>query len=214
MRTKNLYYDYYYYYCEELLCWNECVCVLVPRRRRGSVHSSLESVESQYNPLSWSKCTAAGWRGGIEKNEEEETTLDTPGKLINSRDALLTWCSARLCVRYLAVRAASVVHGQRRLCDGPAHWGAAVAVQILLSAGVMGMRRRTDQTRWPRAWMMTTNTATGISECVWNQNRQTCGLGGGTYEGSSPSGWQGPVWVCGPLNSSVAADARRDNGTC
>lgn len=58
----------------------------------------------------------------VEKEEEEEVEeeqkakLDTPGRLINSSNALLT-----LCVCYLAVRAASVVDGQRRLCDGPAH---------------------------------------------------------------------------------------------
>lgn len=57
-------------------CKNQCFCtmtttstssrnccvgmsVCVPRRHRDSVHSLLESVESQYNPLSWSRCMAA-----------------------------------------------------------------------------------------------------------------------------------------------------------
>lgn len=57
-----------------------------------------------------------------EKNEEEEETrLDTPGKLINSCDAVLTWCRACARVCYLTVRASGVVDGQRRLCDGAAH---------------------------------------------------------------------------------------------
>lgn len=61
----------------------------VPRRHRDSVRSLLESVESQYNPLSWSRCTAVKKKQKGEKveqedeEEKEEATLDTPGRLIN-----------------------------------------------------------------------------------------------------------------------------------
>lgn len=78
-----------------------------------------------------------------------------------------------VCVFYLAVGTAGIIDGWSGLCDGPAHWRAAGAAVILWSAHPRRGRKRTEETRRPRAWMRTTNAATRAKERVDMSRNQT-----------------------------------------
>lgn len=84
-------------------CVGMTVCECVPRRHRDSVHSLLESVEFQYNPPSWSRCTAAKRRRRRRKMKRRRRQ-DLTHQVSWSIHVMLCWLGAvhaRVCVTWL-----------------------------------------------------------------------------------------------------------------